>query len=328
MSTCTLEVQGHDAVAFDLQPDETVLDGILRSGWEIPFSCRSGVCEACRATVKCGQVAPGAKPDGTALLCRTRACGDITVVPARLERATPSEHKRFKAKVYRISHALDDVAVVDLRFPAGTKMRFKPGQHLQVHLDGQSKPRSFSMANAPGSADSVQLHVRVLPNSVFGSQILPTLQPGALLEIELPFGNFYLREGEAPVILVAGGTGFAPIQSILDAHLAKNPQRTFTLYWGARTAAELYARAKVEKWTRLHPNFRFVGVVSREEVVAPLRQGRVHDAVLHDFTDLSGHQVFVCGAPELVTSARDAFVGSRGLLPASFFCDGFAIAGT
>jgi NAD(P)H-flavin reductase len=180
------------------------------------------------------------------------------------------------------------------------------------------------MANAPKASDSAQLHVRVLPGSVFGSQVLPALQPGGEVEVELPFGDFYLREGDAPVVLVAGGTGFAPMQSLLDDALAKHPGRSFTLYWGARRASGLYAMDVVRKWQQKFAHFRFVGVISDEPAADPLRQGLVHEAVLAEHPTLAGHQVYVCGAPVLVSTARDAFVGTRQLRPADFFSDAFA----
>lgn len=323
MTLCTLQTQ-ESSVPCEISADAPLLDEILRAGWEVPYSCRSGVCESCRATIVSGSTLPPPASDGTVLLCKARATSDITVRPVRLGRAVRESTKRFKARVYRVRQADEDVAIVDLRFPAGTKVRFKPGQYLHLHLEGHANPRCFSMANAPSASDSAQLHVRLLPGSVFGAQVLPSLKTGDQLEIELPLGDFYLREGAGPVTLVAGGTGFAPIQSILDAHLGAQKDRAFTLYWGARKAAGLYALDKIEKWQRQHPNFRFVGVVSDEPVEAPWRRGLVHEAVLADHADLRDHQVLVCGTPGLVVAARQSFVHGRGLQPANFYSDGFA----
>lgn len=220
--------------------------------------------------------------------------------------------------------AAPDVAVVDLRFAAGVKVQFKAGQYLNVHLEG-AQARSFSMANTPKASDSAQLHVRVLPGSLFGEQVLRRLQPGDTIDVELPFGDFYLREGTQPVVLVAGGTGFAPIQSILEEALPRQRERSFSLYWGGRQLASLYALETVRKWEQKFPNFRFTAVLSEEAAVAPVRQGLVHEAVLADFDCLADHQVYACGAPPMVAAACSAFQ-ERGLAPAHFYSDAFAPA--
>ena len=323
MSLCTVAVQGREAVSFECSPDETLLDAASRAGWELPYSCRRGTCESCRAPVLEGQVSPPAREDGTALLCQAKACGDVRIAPDRIERAMPSSRKTVKAKLYRVRMAAADVAVVDLRFPAGVKVPFKAGQYLQVLLDGH-EPRSFSMANTPRASDAAQLHVRVLPGGLFGEKLLPTLQPGSEVQVELPFGDFHLREGDGPVLLVAGGTGFAPIQSILEEALPRQRGRSFTLYWGARQVEGLYALEQVRKWEQRHPNFRFVGVISEGEAPAPLRRGLVHEAVLADYPSLRDHEVYACGAPPLVTAARASFVAGKGLAPGRFYSDAFA----
>lgn len=321
MNICTVEVTGHPPIQFPCEPGQTVLDAAAKAGWELPYSCRRGNCESCRTPVLSGEVSPPAQ-NGTALLCMVQACSDIRIAPDRVEPLRPSTRKRIKAKLYRMRMAAPDVAIVDLRFPAGVKASFKAGQYLQVLIEGE-EPRCFSMSSAPRASDSVQIQVRVLPGSLFGERILPSLKPGDEVEIDLPHGDFYLRETEAPVILVAGGTGFAPMQSILEDALAKQRERQFTLYWGARQPDGLYALEQVRKWEQKFPHFRFHGVISEGEVSSPWRSGFVHEAVLADHADLSGHEAYVCGAPVLVSAAKQAF-SARGLPNAAFFSDAFA----
>lgn len=324
-TTCTLEVAGREPVVFDCGPELTVLDAAAKAGWELPHSCRRGSCESCRVPVLAGEVSPPAV-NGTALMCMSRACGSIRIAPHRVEAVHQTARKRVRARLYRVRMAAPDVAVIDLRFPAGVKVPFKAGQYLQVLIEGEA-PRSFSMANAPRSADSVQLHVRVMPGSLFGERILPQLQPGDPVELELPFGDFYLRPGPAPVLLVAGGTGFAPMQSLLEDALAKQRDRSFTLYWGARDVEGFYAIEQVNKWTQKYPNFKFVGAISSGgEVPDGMRRGNVHEAVLADHTTLGEHQVYVCGSPPLVNAAREAF-STRNLPKANFFADSFIPGG-
>ena len=331
MSSCVIEIAGREPARFDCPDELTVLDAAAKAGWELPYSCRRGNCETCRATVLSGELTPPADADGTALLCQVRARSDIRIAPDRVERVERTASKRVRARFYRLRMAAPDVAVVDLRFPAGVRAAFKAGQYLQVKLENEAQPRSFSMANVPRVSDAVQLHVRVLPGSVFGERILPALQPGDEVALELPFGDFYLRDGPAPVLMVAGGTGFAPIQSMLEEALPKQRERAFTLYWGARQAEGLYAIEQVRKWQQKYANFRFVGVLSedREEAVAePWRTGLVHEAVLQDHASLAGHQVYVCGSPPLVQAARQAFIAQRGLNAGDFYSDAFAGAST
>jgi NAD(P)H-flavin reductase/ferredoxin len=324
MKSCVIEIEGREPARFECPDELTVLDAAAKAGWELPYSCRRGNCETCRATVLSGELTPPADADGTALLCQVRALSDIRIAPDRAERVERTATKRVRARFYRMRMAAPDVAIVDLRFPAGVRAAFKAGQYLQVGLQNEPQPRSFSMANVPRVSDAVQLHVRVLPGSAFGERILPTLKPGDEVALELPFGDFYLRDDPAPVVMVAGGTGFAPIQSMLDEALPKQRERAFTLYWGARKADGLYAMEQVRKWQQKYANFRFIGVVSDDEVPPDMRAGLVHEAVLHDHASLAGHQVYVCGSPPLVQAARQAFVAQRGLNAGDFYSDAFA----
>lgn len=324
MNHCIVEVAGHEPIRFACEPGLSVLDAAAKAGWELPYSCRRGNCESCRAPILEGEVTPPAV-GGTALLCQAHPLGDIRIAPDRVEKLQPSTRKRIRAKLYRRRMAAADVAIVELRFPAGVRAGFRAGQYLQVSLPGEA-PRSFSMANAPKASDGVQLHVRVLPGGLFGERVLPQLQAGDAVEVELPFGDFYLREGTAPVVLVAGGTGFAPIQAMLEDALPRQRDRSFTLYWGARQPEGLYALEQVRKWQQKHPHFRFVGVLSDAPAQEDLRSGWVHQAVLDDLPTLAEHQVYVCGAPAMVAAAREAFTGQRGLPRESFYSDAFAVA--
>lgn len=309
-------------IEFDCPPDSSILDAALAAGWEIPYSCNRGSCETCRATVVSGEVSPAADERGTALMCCTRAVGDVEIKPLRIEKATPDEIRRVTGKLYRVRWAASDVAVVDIRFPAGTRVPFQAGQYLNVLLPDQT-PRSFSMANPPKNSDGVQLHVRVVPGGLFGGMLKDGLEPGAPIELEMPHGDFRLREAEGkPVVLVAGGTGFAPMQSLLEDALPKFRDREFVLYFGGRTLESLYAMDQVARWQRRHKHFRFVGVLSEETPPDGMRAGLVHQAVLEDYPSLADVDAYVCGSPGLVQVARDDFT-ARGLPPERFFADSF-----
>lgn len=319
---CTARTPGL-TVTFDVPEGGSILDAALAAGWELPYSCRRGNCEGCRAHVISGEVYPPPAADGTALLCCAKALSDVEIEPLRIEKRNSDEPETVTGKLYRVRWPAEDVAIVDIRFPAGCRVKFEAGQYLSVVLEGHA-PRSFSMANAPRSNDGVQLHVRILPDALFGGLLRNShLKPGDPITVTLPFGDFRLREAAGrPVILVAGGTGFAPMQSLLEDALGKYPDREFTLYWGARTQAGLYALDQVARWQRRHKNFRFIGVISDEPARGDWRSGLVHEAVCADFPDLGDYDVYVCGSPGLVQAARQAF-GARGLPPDRFFSDSF-----
>jgi CDP-4-dehydro-6-deoxyglucose reductase, E3 len=227
--------------------------------------------------------------------------------------------------VFRNELVANDVSVLTLRLANGVRARFSAGQYLQVIL-GNGQRRAFSMANAPYDNDHVQLHIRHMLGAGFTSTIVPSLKKGDSLLVELPHGDFYLREKSArPLLLVAGGTGFAPIKSIIDALLRSHSNRNITLFWGARNAAGIYAPETIAKWQKRRSDFRFEPVLSDavETSTWTGRRGLVHEAVLESFADMRGHDVYVCGAPIMVQAARSAFQDLRGLPPEQFFSDSF-----
>ena len=322
MNTCIVEIEGKVAASFDCAVGLTLLDAASAAGLELPHSCRRGNCESCRVTLLEGTTIPAAQ-GGSVLLCQVKAAGNLRIAADRIETVQKRERRKVQARLFRKRMVTDDICIVDFRFPAGVRIPFKAGQYLNVNIEGEHS-RSFSMANLPKSNDGVQLHVRVFSGSVFGERILSMMQAGQEIEVELPFGDFYLRDGESPVILVAGGTGFAPIQSLLEEALPKYPNRSFSLYWGARHEDGLYAMELIQKWQRKYSNFHFVGTIANGVPPSGCRSGLVHEAVLADHTNLIKHQAYVCGAPILVSACREAFLQTRGLLAANFFADTFA----
>lgn len=310
----TVRVAGSE-IAFECREGQSVLEAALEAGWELPYSCRRGACESCRAPVVRGEFVGPTAFGGDALLCQAHPRSDLEIAPREIRRLDPHARKRIKAKVYRIERPAPDVAVLHLRFPAGVRVKFKAGQYLEVLLPDGSR-RAFSMANPPQQSDGALLHVRVLPGGAFSDKVLGALKAGDPLEVELPFGDFWLRDGAKPVILVAGGTGFAPMKAIVEDLVKRNVSREIALYWGARTRTGLYAEALARKWP-----LRFVPVLSEEAWDG--RTGLVHEAVLEDFQSLAGHEVYACGAPPMIDAARRAFA-ERGLPPDAFYCDPFA----
>lgn len=327
-----IQIQDHD-IAFSCEQGKSVLDSALQAGYEIPYSCRTGICGSCRAQVVSGEVKGGTgsglseeeQRDGQVLLCQAKPCSDITVAVREIKKIDRSAIKTVNAKIYRLTRVAPDVTILQLRFPAGTKVKFRAGQYLSVKLDDGSF-RHFSMANPPHQNDGIELHIRHVPGGKFSQRIAKNLTVGDQLEVSLPYGDFYLREEtDSPIVLLASGTGFAPIKSIVEDAVKRKLTRSMVLYWGARKLQDLYKIDLPQKWAAQLPWFRFVPVLSEAgpEDGWDGRTGFVHQAVIDDIASLAEYEVYACGAPPMINAARQEFVAQRALNRDAFYCDAF-----
>ncbi len=315
-------------VRFSCEPGQNVLDAALKAGIEMPYSCRKGVCGNCAGSVSQGEVdcpALEATPPGQHLYCQCVPRSDLEIVPEAWHRFDPSARKTFTVKVFRNTPAAPDVNVLQLRLAAGQRAKFRAGQYLQVALPDGSR-RSYSMANPPHASDMLELHIRHVPGGQF-TQIVPALKSGDTLQVELPFGNCELREeSTAPMLCVVGGTGFAPVKSLLDDMVKKGIRRPVTLVWGGRNRDGLYLPAAVERWKKLWPEFTYLPAVEDAADAQALGgfHGRVDDAVrARGPVSLADWEVYCCGSPVMVAAVRKACVDERGLDPHHFFSDVF-----
>jgi NAD(P)H-flavin reductase/ferredoxin len=315
------------AFGFPCESNEPVLDAAQRAGFEIPFSCRKGVCGTCKGRVVSGEVRAFAgdalggaeRAEGHVLFCNARPRSDLVIAPRSIAKADPFARKTVTARVFRLQKLADDVMLVHMRFPAGIRVKFKAGQHLNLILDNGER-RDFSMANPPRESDGAQLHIRHVPGGAFTSYVFEKLQRGDKLKLEVPFGDFILQESSKPILFVAGSTGFAPIKAIIEDMFIKDIRRDMTLYWGARTAAGLYSELPA-KWASEHPHFKYVPVIS--DVAEPgVRHNLVHKAVLEDHPSLRGFQAYVCGVPVMTQAAKTEFLAA-GMPGDDFFADAF-----
>ncbi|VWX58256.1 Terephthalate 1,2-dioxygenase, reductase component 2 [Burkholderiales bacterium 8X] len=327
-----IAIAGSD-VAFACHGGESVLDAALRSGIELPYSCRKGVCGNCAGRVEQGEVAgignaairnETCAPDQV-LFCLCAPQGDLTIAPSSWHRIDPGARKRFTAKVFRNQLAAPDVSVLQLRLPAGQRAKFQAGQYLQLAV-GDGSTRSYSMANPPHESDGLTLHIRHVPGGAFSARV-PSLQPGETIELELPFGAVALDpDSTRPIVFVAGGTGFAPVKSILDDMAKKKVQRPITLIWGARKAEGIYLRAAVAKWQKQWPDFRFIAALSEETEAAPEAgafAGRVDEALVEHCPRLEDAELYGCGSPGMVSAVRNVAEKRCGLDPKRFHADVF-----
>ena len=312
---------------FPCEPNESVLDAAQRAGLEMPFSCRKGVCGTCKGRVVSGEtraftgdaLSATERAESQALFCNTRPRSDLVIAPRSIGKADPFARKTTPARVFRLQRLADDVMLVHLRFPAGIRVKFKAGQHLNLLLDNGER-RDFSMANPPRESDGAQLHIRHVPGGAFTTYVFERLRRGDVLKVEIPFGDFGLRDSTKPILFVAGSTGFAPIRSIIDDMMIRGIDRDMILYWGARQRAGLYSDLP-DKWAKANPRFRYVPVLS-DTPEPGIRHNLVHKAVLEDHPSLKGFQAYVCGVPVMTQAAKAEFVAA-GLPEGEFFADAF-----
>ena len=324
---------------FAAEADKSVLDAALAAGIVLPYSCRSGACSTCKAKVLSGSVEAGPSPAqilsaaeleaGFTLLCQARPTSDLVIESRELRLASDIQIRKIPSRVTAIARPISDVALLTLQLPATETFRFHAGQYTEVILkDG--KRRSYSMANAPHAASALELHIRHLNGGLFTDHVFgegaTAMKEREILRLEGPFGSFFLREdSQLPIVMLASGTGFAPIKSIVEHMVHENIARPITLYWGGRRPSDLYMNEMVEHWANTVPGFTYVPVISDAlpEDGWTGRTGFVHRAVMQDFPDLSGHQVYACGAPIVVDSARREFIAACNLPDDSFFADSF-----
>ncbi|MHB8758929.1 MAG: CDP-6-deoxy-delta-3,4-glucoseen reductase, partial [Thiobacillus sp.] len=268
------------------------------------------------------------KVRGRALFCRAKPLSDVTIEVREIGASKDIVVKTLPCRVEKLDKLADDVMRMRIKLPANERLQFLAGQYIDFQLkDGRT--RSYSLANAPHDDALLELHIRHVPGGLFTDHVFTTLKERDILRLKGPLGSFFIREdSDKPMIFVAGGTGFAPIKSMLEHAFATHTDRDLVLYWGARARKDLYLAELPQQWLAERPNFSFIPVLSQAlpEDAWQGRTGFVHEAVLADFADLSGYQVYASGAPAMVDSARDGFVHTRGLPEDEFFADAFVYA--
>lgn len=343
-NTVIVRPSGH---TFSVEPGETVLEAALRQGIGLPYGCKNGACGTCRGKLVEGELvhrvhsssalSAADEAKGFALFCSSFPQGDVVIEARELTGFGDIPIRKMPARIAKIERPTPEIAILSLQLPANERLQFRAGQYLDFILKDGVR-RQYSIANAPHSDGLIQLHVRHTPGGVFTDRLFGTLEPSVkerdILRIEAPLGTFFLREDSArPIVLLAGGTGFAPIRAIAEHvfHQRINRDedgkaaRAVHLYWGARTRRDLYMEELPEQYAREQPNFRYVPVLSepQPEDAWQGRTGFVHRAVMQDLPDLSAFQVYACGAPAMIDAARRDFVGQCGLLDDEFLADAF-----
>lgn len=326
-------------LSFEVKPGQNVLDAALEAEIVLPYSCRGGGCSTCKAKVLEGEFEAGEAPEhilepsdleqGFTLMCQAHPKSDLRIESPQARLATDIQVRKMPARVMEMERLNDDVMRLTLQLPPGQPLMYYAGQYLEVIMkDGRR--RSYSMANPPQENNQVELHIRHMPGGVFTDHVFgatePAMKERGMLRTEAPFGSFFLREeSDKPLVFIASGTGFAPIKALVEHMQQKNIQREVRFYWGGRRPKDIYMMELAQQWAKDTPNFSFVPVVSDAlaEDNWTGRTGFVHQAVVDDMPDLSGWEVYACGAPIMVESAQKDLVAKCGLDAAVFYADAF-----
>jgi len=322
-------------IQFDAQPDESLLAAGIRQGIGLPYGCKDGACGSCKCKLVSGQVQQSnfqrkalseeEEAQGFVLTCSARALSDVTLESRQVTPAGALPVKKMPTRVSSLVRKTEDVMLMQLQLPANDTFVYRAGQYVEFILRDGAR-RSYSMANAPDKGPGLELHIRHMPGGRFTDQVFGTMKEKDILRIEGPMGSFFLREdSEKPMVFLASGTGFAPLKALLEHMQHCGITRPVTLYWGGRRPADLYLDDWVQAQCAAMPNLHYVPVVSDAlpEDAWQGRTGFVHHAVLEDFPDLSSYQVYACGAPIVVDSAKRDFGAQAGLPAEEFFADAF-----
>lgn len=324
---------------FPVEAGQNLLDAAIAAKILLPYSCKSGTCSTCKAKVIEGEYEAGSAPEkilepaeleaGYTLMCQVRPQSDMVIESLQAQKLGDIQIRKMPSRVAGLERVSDDVMIVKLQLPASDPFKFYAGQYLEFILkDGRR--RSYSMANPPNEQNLVELHIRHMPGGAFTDHVFGAgatqMKEREILRAEAPLGSFFLREdSDKPIVLLASGTGFAPIKAIVEHMQQQGISRKVRLYWGGRRPKDLYMMELAQEWAQTIANFQFIPVISDAHADDEWfgRTGFVHQAVMADLPDMSGWEVYACGAPAMVESARKDFHEQCKLPDAEFYADAF-----
>jgi len=311
-----------------------VLSAALREHLNLPHSCKGGSCGTCRVRVVTGRVAyPHGRPagisaeeatEGYALICQARALENLEIEIRDIRHVSDVEIKSLPARIERMQPLAPDVMGMWLRLPAVESFTWQCGQYVDVMLAGERR-RSFSLANPPHDSTLLELHVRRVPGGAFSELVFTTLKEGSLLRIEGPLGQLIYRPGERPLLLIGGGTGYAPLKAMIRQVMETEVKRDISLFWGARTAEDLYEDTWLRELSAKHARFHYTSVLSDQPATAPHESGLVHGAVVRKVAGLAGFDIYAAGPPAMIDAVRAA-LPAQGADPERIYIDSFEYA--
>jgi len=332
--THTIRISGSRR-KFQARAGETILDAALRQNIVLPYSCKNGSCASCLCRLDQGRVgypynAPVALEQadlfaGHCLACQAVAQTDLVIDAREIEQLADLPVRKWPARVESLRRFTPEVMGLRLKLPAAARLQFLAGQYVDI-LMPDGKRRAFSIASPPSQSEFIELHVKHVDGGGFTSHVFNGMQVKDILRLEGPLGTFFFRRSsKGPAVLVGGGTGFAPLKAIIEELIHLGDERPLDLFWGARTADDLYARDLIGRWQREHPALNFIPVVAEPDSSWDGETGLVHEAVLRHHPDLSAWSVYMSGPPAMIHAARPAFI-SAGVAEDCLFYDSFDFA--
>ncbi len=325
-----IESSGH---RFVVGAGETLLDAALRHGIGLPYGCRNGACGSCIATLVSGDVDyPDGNPEvelepGQVVICQAHAHSDLTLKVREVSADADIIIKTLPCRAEHLERLSHDVMQVLLKLPESERMQFLAGQYIEFILkDGRR--RAFSIANAPHQDEYLELHIRHVPGGSFTGHVFDEMKDRALLRIEGPLGSFYLRENsERPILMMAGGTGVAPIKGMIDHAQYIGFDRPMHLFWGVRAQRDLYLQDEPQRWMKNNSQFRYTPVLSDPDKEDQWQgeTGLVMGALLEAYPDLSDYDIYMSGPPPMIEAATPVFA-QHGASLDHMYSDAFEFA--
>ncbi len=322
-------IRQHEA-AVSVETGQTILEAALEAGVPYPHGCRSGNCGACKSRLETGEVelspyseyalSAAERGEGLILACRAVPWSDVSLAWLDVDETAIHPLRCLTCRVVALDDATHDIKRLNLAVETGGPFSFSPGQYAALTFAGQSA-RDYSMANRPDEP-VLEFHIRRTAGGTASNYVAERLRIGDTVKVEGPFGASFLREKHTgPILAIAGGSGLAPIKSIVESALAAGKTQPIALYLGVRAERDLYLEAHFRMLAQRHGNLRFVPVLS-EAGETTRRQGFVHEVAIADHPDLDGTKAYLAGPPVMVEAATRLLL-VRGVRREDIHADAF-----
>jgi len=303
------------------QSDNNILDDALAQSVPLEHSCKTGACGACVAEIVSGEIENEKSEivkSGLVLTCQSKALSNATLKAHYYPELVGQKQQTIPCKVAGFELVTDDILVIKFRFPPTAKFDYLPGQYIDLSFKGIK--RSYSIANAKHDSAGLELHIRKVPNGQMSDALFSSIKHSQLMRIEGPKGTFFIRKNEQPLILLAGGTGIAPVKAMVEELINDQDKRDVYIYWGMNSANSFYLQQLFEL-SEKNAHIHYTPVLSGGGDWGG-RTGFVHQAVCDDFSSIQGFHVYACGSPLMINAAKAAFM-DKGLSSEQFFSDAF-----
>ena len=332
-----VEPFGH---TFTCGTDETILEGALRNQVFLRYGCKHGGCGTCKAQIVDGDVdlaassyalPPAERDGGTILVCQSYPVDDCVIDVASMnldeeEFYSGDKSGHYAMEVQAVENLTPDIRRIVLRHRLGVVMPFAAGQFVNVTVPGTDAERSYSMANGSADHDRIDLICKVLPGGLFSRFLEETAAPGVPVSVTGPFGLMSVRVSYRKIVMVAGGSGLAPLLSMLTDLARRSSNREVTLFFGARTEGDLYALDEIARLQTDMAGLQFVPVLVEPSETWSGATGLVTDAIADLQEDYEGYDVYLCGPPAMIDAATELLV-ARGVRAQNVYFDAFVPTG-